>query len=258
MDYGLNISTSGVLTSLYRMDVLSNNLANMSTTGFKPDLPVTKQRATVRDEDGVTMPSNELLERLGGGVHQGRTRTQFSQGALLATGGELDCALQGPGFFMVRESSDTGGDSLRLTRNGRFTVDGQNRLVSADTGLPVMSVTNDVIRVSPRVPVTINGDGAVQQNGSTVAKLKVFDVPSTDRLTKVGHSMFAAPAEALDSKMPVRAVVKQGNLEQSTVDPLQATMEIANAARAVETNLNVMSYSDRMMDRAINSLGRPA
>ena len=69
---------------------------------------------------------------------------------------------------------------------------------------------------------------------------------------------FAAPAEALDSKMPVRAVVKQGSLEQSTVDPLQATMEIANAARAVETNLNVMSYSDRMMDRAINSLGRPA
>lgn len=258
MDYGTNISTSGVLTSLYRMDVLSNNLANMSTAGFKPDLPIAKQRAIARDESGADMPSNELLERLGGGVHQGRTRTEFSQGALLSTGTDLDCALQGPGFFLLRESSDAGGDEVRLTRNGRFTVNAQKQLVSAENGLPVLSVTNDPIRVAPRVPVTIDGDGSVKQNGAVVGKIKVFDVPSTDQLRKVGHSMFAAPAEALDSQMPVRAIVRQGHLEQSTVDPLQATMAISNAAKAVESNLTVMSYSDRMMERAINSLGRPS
>lgn len=257
MDYGLNISTSGVLTSLYRMDVLSNNLANLSTVGYKPDLPITKQRATARDEDGVVLPSDTMLERLGGGAHQGRTRTQFSQGALLSTGSELDCALQGPGFFVLRESDSQNGETLRLTRNGRFSVDGQNRLVSAETGLPVMSATGDPIKVSPRAPVSINGDGTVRQNGASVGKIMVFDVPSTDQLAKVGHSMFSAPAEALDSKMPVRAIVRQGQLEQSTVDPLQASMQIANAAKQIETNLSVMGYSDRMMERAINSLGRP-
>lgn len=257
MDYGLNISTSGVLTSLYRMDVLSNNLANVTTAGFKADLPIAKQRQVMRTEDGIDMPSDELLERLGGGVHQGRNRIQFTQGTLVESGGELDCALQGDGFFVLRESSGQGGDRVRLTRNGRFAVDGKNRLVSADTGMPVMSANNDVLTINPKAPVTITADGEIKQGASTVGKLKVMAVPNTDALSKVGHSMFSAPASALQSKMESTARVRQHTLEQSTVDPLQATMQITNAAKAVESNLAVMSYTDRMMDRAINALGRP-
>ncbi|XVJ60468.1 MAG: flagellar hook basal-body protein [Tepidisphaera sp.] len=256
MDLGVSLSTSGALTAMYRMDVLSNNLANVSTAGFKPDLPIAKQRDVVRREDGIDMPSNELLERLGGGVHQGRTRVRFSQGALVA-GGDLDCALQGDGFFVVRESGSSAGDQLRLTRNGRFAVDARNRLVMADSGLPVMSASNDVITIDPRKPVTINTDGKIVQGNSEVGFLKVVDVPNPDGLTKSGN-MFKAPAEALQSKTKANALVRQGQVEQSTVDPLQATMQISNAARAVESNLNVMTYSDRMMERAINTLGRPS
>ena len=258
MDLGVNLSTSGALTAMYRMDVLSNNLANVSTAGFKTDLPISKQRDIARTEDGLDMPSNELLERLGGGVHQGRTRVQFTQGAILASGSDLDCALQGPGFFVVRESANGSDDTYRLTRNGRFAVDAKNRLVMADTGLPVMSASNDVITVSPRKPVTISTDGKITQGGAEVAALKVVNVPNTDTLTKAGASMFKATAEALDSSMKSTALVRQGQLEQSTVDPLQMTMQISNAARAVESNLNVMTYSDRMMERAINTLGRPS
>ncbi len=258
MDLGVNLSTSGALTAMYRMDVLSNNLANVSTAGFKPDLPVSKQRNVARKEDGLDMPSNELLERLGGGVHQGRTRVQFTQGALLAGGSELDCALQGKGFFVVRESSSGSGDELRLTRNGRFAVDAKLRLVMADSGLPVMSTSDDVIKLNPRKPITISTDGKVTQNGTEVGVLKVIDVPNTDTLTKAGNSMFKASAEALQSDIKSQALVRQGQLEQSTVDPLQVTMQISNAARAVESNLNVMTYSDRMMERAINNLGRPS
>lgn len=253
----MNISSMGVLTSLYRMDVLSNNLANVTTAGYKPDLPIAKQRDPMRREDGVQMPSNDLLERLGGGVHQGRTRVQFSQGILVETGGELDCGLQGDGFFVVRETSGSGGDRLRLTRNGRFAVDGKDRLVSAETGMPVMSATGDVITVSPKAPITIATDGSVTQRGSAVGKIKIMAVENKDALTKVGHSMFSAPAEVMQSKAESAAVIRQGSLEQSTVDPLQATMQIANAGKAVESNLAVMSYTDRMMDRAINALGRP-
>lgn len=257
MDLGVTLSTSGTLTAMYRMDVLANNLANVSTAGFKPDLPIAKQRDVVRREDGIEMPSNELLERLGGGVHQGRTRVQFSQGALVA-GGELDCALQGQGFFVVRESGSGAGDQLRLTRNGRFAVDARQRLVMADSGLPVMSASNDTITIDPRKPVTISSDGKITQGNAEVGVLKVVDVPNTDMLTKASGSLYKAPAEALQSKMKAMALVRQGQVEQSTVDPLQATMQISNAARAVESNLNVMTYSDRMMERAINTLGRPS
>lgn len=258
MDLGVNLSTSGALTAMYRMDVLSNNLANVSTVGFKPDLPISKQRDVARKEDGLDLPSNELLERLGGGVHQGRTRIQFTQGAVLASGSDLDCALQGTGFFVVRESSSGSGENLRLTRNGRFAIDAKNHLVMADSGLPVMSASNDAITLNPRKPVTISTDGKVTQDNAEVGVLKVIDVPNPDTLTKAGNSMFIASAEALQSNVKSKALVRQRQLEQSTVDPLQATMQISNAARAVESNLNVMTYSDRMMERAINTLGRPA
>ena len=66
MQYGLQISTSGILTGMYRTNVLANNLANINTTGFKPDSAFTRQRAVVREEDGVySLPSNRLLEKLG-------------------------------------------------------------------------------------------------------------------------------------------------------------------------------------------------
>lgn len=120
-----------------------------------------------------------------------------------------------------------------------------------------MSASNDVITIDPRKPVTINTDGKIIQGNSEVGFLKVVDVPNPDVLTKSGN-MFKAPAEALQSKTKANALVRQGQVEQSTVDPLQATMQISNAARAVESNLNVMTYSDRMMERAINTLGRPS
>jgi flagellar basal-body rod protein FlgF len=258
MDLGLNLSASGALTALYRLDVLSNNLANLSTVGFKPDLPIAKQRDTARTEDGVDLPSNELLERLGGGVHQGRTRVRFTQGSLLDTGGDLDVGLQGEGFFVVREAQNGAQESLKLTRNGRFAVDARNRLVMAETGLPVLSDSGDAITIDPTKEITINTDGRITQGGAEVGLLKVINVPNTDVLTKSGHSLFNAPAEALQSKSSRTALIRQGHLEQSTVDPLQATMQISNAARAAESNLNVMTYSDRMLERAINTLGRPS
>ena len=72
MNYGMQISASGALSGLYRMDVFSNNLANINTTGFMPDVPVIRQRDAAAREDGLgAMPSNELVERLGAGVMPG-------------------------------------------------------------------------------------------------------------------------------------------------------------------------------------------
>ncbi len=258
MDYGLSISASGALTAMYRMDVLANNLANMSTAGFKPDVPVQKQRLVASEQDGGRVPSNTLLERLGGGVHQGITRVSFEQGALTDSTGTLDLGIQGEGFFVLRERSEGSADGLRLTRNGRFTLDSQSRIVHADSGMPVLSSVNDAITVNPTVPVRVNGDGSVWQNGTRIAKIRLAKVPDTSRLTKVGQSMFTAPAETLSSKLDATGIVRQGALEQSTVDPLSATMQITSAAREFESNITMMQQGNRMLDRAINGLGRVA
>ncbi|NJL35078.1 MAG: hypothetical protein HC893_16000 [Chloroflexaceae bacterium] len=87
MYYGIQLSVSGILTNLYKTDVAANNLANASTTGFKPEVATSKFRESAREEDGLgNYPSNELLERLGGGVHLQRNRTDHSQGGLERTG----------------------------------------------------------------------------------------------------------------------------------------------------------------------------
>ena len=87
MNYGLYLSASGVLTNTYRQDVFANNLANVETPGFKPDLPSIRQRDPEAIEDNLGFQgSNELLDRLGGGVLAGQQRINFNQGTLRPTG----------------------------------------------------------------------------------------------------------------------------------------------------------------------------
>src|SRR5881396_1878551 len=118
MSYGLQISASGVMTSLFAQDVYANNLANIDTPGFKADIPSIMPRQAVRQEDGLPfLPSNKLLERLGGGVLLNPNRVDFTQGSFKDTGNPLDLAISGDGFFVVRDETDKQTERVRLTRD---------------------------------------------------------------------------------------------------------------------------------------------
>ena len=257
MDYGLQLSASGLLTSLYRMDVQANNLANVNTVGFKPDFAVARQRQDARQEHHLgNVPSNALLERLGGGVLRGPNRTSFKQGAVIdSPGGTFDLAIQGEGFFALGGAK---GDRVNLTRSGRFTLDSEGTLVSADNGLPALSTTGDKIKITDRDEVTIDGDGAIKQRGTIIANLQIVDTPDKSVLTKAGQSMFTAARTAVVPASTATMEVKQRALEQSAVDPVQAMMAITAAQRDVEANATMIQHADHIMDRAINGLGRSA
>jgi len=257
MDYGLQISASGALTALYRQDVLTNNLANATTVGFKPDLAAVRQRDPVRREDGVYgLPSNAMLERLGGGVFLDRNRVQFGQGSVEHTGAPLDLAIQGDGFFVVRDETDTTGDRLRLTRDGRFVRDAQSRLVTASAGLPVMDTTNRPITLPGSGKVTIDADGTVRRGAGIVAQIQLARVADTSRLDKLGHSLYRAPSVSVSARRQAEGTVRQGYVEGSGVDEITTMMRITGASRDVEANIGMIQQADRLMDRAINQLGR--
>jgi flagellar basal-body rod protein FlgG len=257
VNYGLQISASGVLTSLYRMDVLANNLANLDTKGFKPELPMLRQRDAVRQEDGLgSWPSNWMLERLGAGVTTAPNRTDFEQGTLVSSGNPLDLAIEGDGFFMMRDLTDSGADRYRLSRDGRLTRDGNGRLVSVTTGLPVMDTENREITIPPGEEVQIDPDGAIRQNGRVLATIQLVSVSDNQRLRKLGHGMFVAPADVIQNRKHAAGALRQGFLEGSAVDAVSTMMAITDAGRAAETNLQMIQMQDRLMDRAINSLGR--
>ncbi len=257
MNYGLQISASGALTALYRQDVLTNNLANANTVGFKPDLAAARQRDTARVEDRLfAMPSNALLERLGGGVFLERNRVQFGQGALERTGGPLDVAVRGEGFFVVRDESDATGDRLRLTRDGRFARDARGRLVTATHGHPVMDTANRPIVLNGAGPVTIDADGTVRQGPVAVAQIQLAAVTDTARLDKLGHSLFRAPTGVVAQRRQAGGTLEQGFVEASGVDEIKTMLQITAASRDVEANIGMIQQADRLMDRAINQLGR--
>src|SRR5690606_5022576 len=135
-----------------------------------------------RLEDNLaTVPPQELLERLGGGVLIDPTRVNLEQGALELTENPLDLGLQGDGFFIVDTGRGEDDARLRLSRDGRLTTDARGTLVRAADGLPVLDRNNNPVRIRRGEPVDVDETGAVRQGGDVVARLRLVDVPD-DRL----------------------------------------------------------------------------
>ncbi|MBY0261522.1 MAG: flagellar hook-basal body protein [Phycisphaerales bacterium] len=253
MNYGFNVGASGVLATMFRQDVAANNLANIQTVGFKPDVATTLPRSAAREEDGLFhLPSNTLLERLGAGVLLAPTRTSFSQGAVTRSGNPLDVAIEGDGFLAV--SAEDG--STRLTRDGRLTLDKGGRLVTVTDGQPVLDSSGRPITLDPRRSLDIDERGNVSQSGAVVATLQFVDVPNRAALKKVGGNQYQADAATVSTFRPAGGRVLQGNVEQSAADPIRAVMDVQNAASAVGSTVRIMQIHDELMNRAINTLGR--
>ncbi|MEX0777206.1 MAG: flagellar hook-basal body complex protein [Phycisphaeraceae bacterium] len=258
MNYGLYLSASGVLTNMYRQDVFANNLANVNTPGFKPDLPSIRHRDAEAIEGAA--PSefrNRLLDRIGGGSLAGRQSVSLQRGTIQPTGNPLDLALTAKDSFLAVRDTDavTGQQSVRLTRDGRLAVDNQGRLVTQE-GLPVLDAADEPIELDRGVPVQINSDGQVYQNGAAVAQIQVTGVRDTEALVKQGGNLLWF-AGGRDLRGPAAdASVQPRHTEASAVDPIRALMQLVSSTRAVTDNGNMIRYHDLVMDKAVNVLGR--
>lgn len=256
MSYGLQISASGLMTSLYAQDVYANNLANMDTPGFKPDIPSIMPRLAVRQEDHLPfLPSNALLEKLGGGALLNPNRIDFTQGSLRDSNSPMDVAIEGDGFFVVKDPSDKKTDRVRLTRDGRMTRDSSGRLVMAASGLPVMDVQDKPITLGPG-KVSVSGDGTVCAGGRECGRLKVVDVDDKSTLAKLGQSLFLADKGEISVSKPT-GTVHQFAIEDSAADEIKMYLRMSDAARDAETNAGMIQQHDRIMGEAVG-LGRVA
>lgn len=257
VDYGLYISATGALSAMYRQDVFSNNLANLDTIGFKPDLPLARQRAAERqDSEGELIESNEMLERLGAGVNLAPNRTSFAQGSLRSTGATLDLGIQGDGFFVVRDPNATTEDGgLRLTRDGRFFRSREGKLVNGN-GLAVLDQGGDSINIPSTGNLTVDAKGVIRAGSLAVAALRFVSLPDPGQLIKEGASLFRAPDGLIDEAKSAGGMVRQGHLEESSVDEVSTIMKITSASRDAESNFSMIAQADRLNERAINTFGR--
>ncbi|MFP4143731.1 MAG: flagellar hook-basal body protein [Phycisphaeraceae bacterium] len=258
MNYGLYLSASGVLTNLYRQDVFANNLSNSQTAGFKPHVPAIRQREpeAVEDQLGPEV-SQQLLEKLGGGVLAGPQWTSFAPSPVEVTGQPMDVAIREPNqFFAVAEGGQNGSEGVQLTRDGRFSLSSDGELVTA-AGYRVLDVRDQPIRLPAGAEVRIQADGRVLANGAEVARVQVARVAQPRHLEKLAGGRFRMP-DPDQRQMIDQPRLEIGAVETSGVDPIRTLLQLTAATKAATGNAKMIQYHDSLMDRAVNSLGRVA
>jgi flagellar basal-body rod protein FlgG len=250
------ISKTGMEAQQMQLDVISNNLANVSTNGFKKSHAVFEdlmyqnlRQVGSNTSEQSTLPSGL---QVGLGVRTVATSRNFSQGNLQQTGNNLDIAIQGQGFFQLTMPDGT----LGYTRDGSFQVDNQGRLVTA-SGLPVSggitvpaNATSVAVATDGSVSASIPGTTAPQSIGTIT--LASFVNPSG--LEPKGQNIYV---ESAASGQPAAGTaganglgaLMQGYVETSNVNVVQELVTMIQTQRAYEMNSKAIQTSDQMLQK---------
>ena len=245
MPYGLYLSASGAHAQSHRLEVLSNNLANVDTPGFKPKDTILQSRFAEMIEQGQVAAGLGGADDIGGGVTIQEAETEFLVGPMKATGGKTDFAIHDPkAFFVVQR-----GEEQFLTRAGNFMVDSTGRLTSAN-GAEVLASDGRSIQLEPGKPFEVGADGRIGQGGNQY-ELMLVRPKSLGDLSHFGGNEFKPLAQFDLVPVGERKVVA-GMLEQSGVKPTAAMMELIETSRVYEANVRMIQNQDSVMGTLIS------
>ena len=251
MDNAIYVGLSRQMTLQRSLDVAANNMANVDTAGFKVEhlAVVTNPVAAPGGAFGLgDAPINYVLDN-------GSTR-DFSQGSLEQTGGTFDTAIEGQGFFSVQ----TAGGVL-YTRDGRFSADASNQIVD-QAGDPVLSTSGSPITVDPTLGIPVIGaDGSVSQAGrggsvNKLGRIGVTRFANKGALSKQGSNTFSDPTGAAGATPAPDAVVRQGYVEKSNVNPVAEVTSLIDITRAYERVQNIILSTQDLSAKAVDGLGK--
>lgn len=239
-----------------RLDVVSNNLANSATLGYKADSVSSQafdQMLTIKIRDGSQAYHNQAIGTMSLGVKVGEVYTDFSQGSFRNTGGNFDVALSGNGFFTVHYTNSRGQTSTRYTRDGSFQVTKDGYLVDTE-GNRVQGAGGDIRIATDAKSVSIDKTGTITVDGAVVDQLLVTDFEDYDYLVKLNDNMYTTVDGATEKTS--NASVVQGYTEQSNVNVVAEMVDMITITRAYEANQKMIKAMDSMMDKAVNQAGR--
>ncbi len=247
MDYGTYSSASAGIAYLRRLEVVTNNLANVNTPGFKGEYlkqeqqPFEKTLASVSG-DPIAKPDHDRY----GGVSQFSTFTDFSLGSIRQTGNPLDVALKNPNdFFSVQTPQ-----GARFTRAGNFTINGAGELTLQD-GSQVLGDGGPITITGSSVKIHANG--GIEVDGEVVGNLQVTRFSDLKNLKPEGSSRFKLDGAGGET---VPAEVIPGSLEGSNVGVIPSVVELITVNRAFDMYTRTARNIDEMNQMSINQLGR--
>jgi flagellar basal-body rod protein FlgF len=245
MPYGLYLSASGAHAQSHRMQMLSHNLANVDTPGYKPKDTILQSRFAELIEEGQVPSGLGGADDIGGGVTINQAETEFAVGPMKSTGGETDFAIHDSESFFVLQQ----GEEQFLTRAGNFTIDARGRLLSA-SGAEVLSSDGRPIQLEPGRPFQVGPDGRISQGGA-LFELMLARPKHLGDLSHIGGNEFR-PLAQFDLVPKGERKVVAGMLEQSAVSPTSAMMELIETSRVYEANIRMIQNQDSVMGTLIS------
>jgi flagellar basal-body rod protein FlgG len=251
----LHIAATGMAAQQMRVDVVSNNLANMSTTGYNPrradfvDLHYQQlaRPGSVTAEDGSMLPTGI---QLGLGVRPASVSVVLGQGSPDATGADLDLAIEGNGYLEIQLPSGATG----YTRDGSLKRSADGLIVTSE-GYPVVpgiTIPQDARGLTISASGEIWADFADRVEPELLGQLTLSSFPNAKGLEAIGSNLFvespaSGPAFSGAPGQDGLGTLRQGYLESSTVDAVREVTELIKAQRGYELNAKVITAADQML-----------
>lgn len=261
MQSSLQVSKTGLAAQDAKMTAISNNLANVSTTGFKKDRVAFQDLFyQIQTQPGAQVDQQNLSPsglQLGTGVRVVGSQKVFTSGDLSTTTNQMDMAINGQGFFQIQLPS---GETA-YTRDGNFQLDAEGKIVNS-SGLPLLP---EITVPSTATAVTVGTDGTVtatvsgQTSAQTLGQIKLVSFINPTGLEATGGNLYTATASSGD---PVEGTagedalgsIKQYALENSNVSVVEEMVDMISTQRAYEMNAKVVSASDDMLKYATQNM----
>ncbi len=251
----LQIAATGMTAQQMRVETISNNLANMSTTGYNArraefaDLHYQQlaRPGSVNASDGTVLPTGV---QLGLGVRPSAVSVHLQQGGLSATGSDLDVAIDGNGYFEVTLPSG----QTAYTRDGALKRTGDGLVVTSEG----FAVAPEIVIPADARSISINGEGEIYAyfadatEAQLLGQLTLASFTNAKGLEAIGGNLFveteaSGPALVSTPGIDGLGTLRQGFLEDSSVDAVQEITELIEAQRGYEMNAKVISAVDEMM-----------
>ena len=243
MDQISILAASGMQSSMQSLDLLANNIANSSTSGYKGDSEFhTVYTSEAAEEDGNGLPVTLPMIQ--------RRWTDFAQGLLEPTNNPLDFGLSGKGCFEVK-----GPTGPLYTRNGNFRMSPNGAVVTSD-GYPLLDQDGKPLKADPAGPtLQVSMDGSVIQNGEAIGQVHLVDFKEPTALSKQGNNYY----QNVSGKPPVNATeaqIYQGKVEASNVSAAHGAVRLVNVTRQFEMMQKAISIANDMNRQAIEQVAK--
>ena len=255
MDSGYYAACSGLLARMQALDVTANNLANVSTAGYKSENEFYGALTASLSQPAPADELNQAVNRFGilGGDY-----VNTREGSLDPTGNPLDVAIEGSGFFVVQTSA-----GIRYTRAGNFHLNTKSQVVTSDGDLvlgqggpiklPGVGQLGPI--TLPQGAISISTDGTVSVNGSMAGRLSVVEMEPGTELSPEGALYFSVPDGS--AKPAVASGVRQGVLEASNTNPIDGAIDLVSIQRAAELMMRAVSiFNDDFNKTAAETIAR--